>query len=67
MTDRLGNQLAVGMYVAYSEHDNSAIYLGKIKKINNVKVTIVPVDDNLIEYGTTITTKYPNNVIIIKK
>jgi len=67
MKDRLKRELEVGMLVALSPSTSSDIWIGRVKKLGKVKVTVEMVDNNFNPLKNWTTIKYPMDLLIIEK
>jgi len=66
MKDKLGNDIQVGMRCVFSNSSSSYLYLGFIKKINPIKLTVEYADTKWNRLKRT-TTKYPIDLLILEK
>ncbi len=67
MKDILGKKLEVGMLVVLSPSTSAGLWLGKVKKLGKVKVTVNMVDSNFNTLKNWATIKYPKDLLIIEK
>jgi len=67
MKDRLGKKLEVGMLVVLSPSTSADLWLGKVKKLGKVKVTVNMVNSNFNPLKNWTTIKYPKDLLIIEK